>query len=63
MFYTQRVVDIKDGKDKWTGLQNDSELMDENALNLEQSKGMSNEAQETEAGGKRKRSDGNVQKQ
>jgi len=48
MFYPQRVVDIKDGKPKWTGLQNDSELMDENALNGEQS----------EAGSKRKREEG-----
>ncbi len=27
MFYSQRVVDIPDGKPKWTGLNNESELM------------------------------------
>jgi hypothetical protein len=27
IFYTQRVVDIPDGKDKWTKLDKDSELM------------------------------------
>ena len=53
MFYPQRVVDIKDGKPKWTGLQNDSELMDENALNGEQSK----EMEDADAGSKRKRAD------
>ena len=30
MFYSQRVVDIPDGKPKWTGLNDSSELMDEN---------------------------------
>ncbi len=27
MFYSQRVVDIPDGKPKWTGLNDQSELM------------------------------------
>jgi hypothetical protein len=27
MFYSQRVVDIPDGKPKWTGLNKESELM------------------------------------
>ena len=27
MFYTRRVVDIPDGKPKWSGLQNASELI------------------------------------
>ena len=29
MFYGSRVVDIPDGKPKWTGLDEQSELMDE----------------------------------
>lgn len=29
MFYTQRVVDIRDGKVKWKGLDNQSDLIDE----------------------------------
>lgn len=29
MFYPQRVVDIKDGKPKWTRLSDDSDLLDE----------------------------------
>lgn len=27
MFYTRRVLDINDGKPKWTGINNGSELM------------------------------------
>ena len=29
MFYGRRILDIPDGKPKWTGLNNDSELMEE----------------------------------
>ncbi|KAM0256573.1 hypothetical protein ACHAQJ_004860 [Trichoderma viride] len=29
IFYSQRVVDLPDGKPKWTGLDNKSELVDE----------------------------------
>lgn len=29
MFYPQRVVDIKDGKEKWSGMDKSSELLDE----------------------------------
>lgn len=29
MFYGQRVVDVRDGKPKWTGLNEESELMDD----------------------------------
>lgn len=29
MFYPRRVVDIKDGKPKWTGLDESSELLDD----------------------------------
>lgn len=29
MFYGQRVVDIPDGKPKWSGINDDSELMEE----------------------------------
>lgn len=29
MFYSQRVVDIKDGKPKWTRLSDESDLLDE----------------------------------
>ncbi len=29
MFYGQRVVDIKDGKPKWTGINDESELIED----------------------------------
>ena len=29
MFYTRRVLDIKDGKPKWSGINNDSELIED----------------------------------
>ena len=29
MFYNRRVIDVKDGKPKWTGLNESSELIDE----------------------------------
>lgn len=29
MFYGQRVVDIKDGKPKWTGINEESELIED----------------------------------
>jgi len=29
MFYGQRVVDIKDGKPKWSGLSGDSDLIED----------------------------------
>ena len=29
MFYSRRVIDINDGKPKWTGLNDESELMSE----------------------------------
>lgn len=29
MFYTQRVVDIPDGKPKWTGINKESELIED----------------------------------
>jgi hypothetical protein len=47
MFYPQRVVDIKDGRDKWSGLDGSSELLNEEG-----------EKREEEAGNKRKRGSG-----
>ena len=29
IFYSQRIVDISDGKPKWSGLDDDSELMED----------------------------------
>lgn len=29
MFYPRRVLDINDGKPKWSGINNDSELIDD----------------------------------
>lgn len=36
MFYGQRVVDIPDGKPKWTGINDQSELMEEAEEHSEQ---------------------------
>ena len=35
MFYPQRVVDVNDGKPKWTGLDEKSELMDNEVIGRE----------------------------
>ena len=32
MFYSRRVLDINDGKPKWSGINEDSELMNEGPL-------------------------------
>ena len=34
MFYGQRVVDIKDGKPKWSGLSDDSNLIEDSPPNV-----------------------------
>lgn len=38
MFYGQRVVDIPDGKPKWTGMNNNSELIEDSPPELKKRK-------------------------
>ena len=43
MFYSHRVVDIPDGKPKWSGMQNDSDLIEDTPKDLKRKR-----AEETE---------------
>lgn len=52
MFYGQRVVDIPDGKPKWTGINNESELIEDSPPELKKRK--REEAEQEEAKGDRK---------
>ena len=38
MFYSRRVLDINDGKPKWTGINNSSELMEDSPEELKHKK-------------------------
>lgn len=43
MFYNRRVVDIPDGKPKWTGLNDESELIEDSPPELKKRKREENE--------------------
>ena len=49
MFYTQRVVDIPDGKPKWTGINNESELIEDSPKDLKRKRDSDIEKEKEEA--------------
>lgn len=51
MFYQQRVVDIPDGKPKWTGLNETSELIEDSPPELKKRKREEQETSQREKGG------------
>jgi len=59
MFYPQRIVDIKDGKTKWAGLDNNSDILDDEGNVIKKWEEVKKEREEKEKddeqGQKRKR--------
>lgn len=47
MFYTRRVVDINDGKPKWSGINKESELIDDSPEQDKKRKREEDAAEET----------------
>lgn len=68
MFYTQRVVDVADGKPKWSGMQNQSDLIEDTPADLkrkreeEQKEEKKKQKQEEEKNGEKDADKENKQK-
>ena len=52
MFYTQRLMDIPDGVPKWTGINKDSELMEEPEMELVQNRERKRQKKQEDSGRK-----------
>jgi hypothetical protein len=54
MFYTQRVVDLPDGKPKWSGLQDESDLIEDSPADAIKKRKREVEEKEKEGGDEKK---------
>jgi hypothetical protein len=54
MFYTQRVVDLRDGKPKWSGLQDESDLIEDSPADAIKKRKREVEEKEKEGGDEKK---------